>query len=391
MKYNLVRSTFDKQEIDSMKRVIKSDMYSMGKNVEEFEKQTAKYFKSKYCVMVNSGSSANLIGLAASILDNNVNLNRGDEILVTSLSWSTTYSPFYYLNLKPRYIDIDIDTLNIDVDKIESNISKKTKAIFIVNITGNPNEFSKIKKIAKKYNLLIFEDNCESMGAKYMGKYCGTFGLFGTMSSFFSHHICTIEGGLVLTNSRTLYEIMLSIRSHGWTRHLPKKSYIYKSKKDPFSELFNFILPGFNIRPIEFEGAIGKIQLKKLDSFVKQRSKNAILFKKLFKDSKYLKIQREIGQSSWFSFTLICVGKLKNKRNLLIKYLDQNNIETRPICGGDFTISPSAKYLGGNYKSRMKNSSYITDNGFFVGNSHINLEKELKYLKKKIDFYTNEL
>ncbi len=391
MKYNLVRSTFDKQEIDSMQRVIKSDMYSMGKNVKEFEIQTAKYFKSKYCVMVNSGSSANLIGLAASILDNNVDLNKGDEILVTSLSWSTTYSPFYYLNLKPRYIDINIDTLNIDVDKIESNISKKTKAIFIVNITGNPNEFSKIKKIAKKYNLLIFEDNCESMGAKYKGKYCGTFGLFGTMSSFFSHHICTIEGGLVLTNSRTLYEIMLSIRSHGWTRQLPKKSYIYKSKKDHFSELFNFILPGFNIRPIEFEGAIGKIQLRKLDSFVKQRSKNAILFKKLFKDSKYLKIQKEIGQSSWFSFTLICIGELENKRNLLIRYLDQNNIETRPICGGDFTISPSAKYLGGNYKSKMKNSSYITDNGFFVGNSHIDLAKELKYLKKKIDFYTNEL
>jgi len=388
MNYKLVSSTFDDKEIKSINEVIKSDMYSMGKNVSKFEDQCSKYFKSKYCVMVNSGSSANLIALSAAVLSENIDINKGDEIIVTSLSWSTTYSPFYYLNLKPKYVDIDIETLNIDIKKIESSITRKTKAIFLVNITGNPNEFDEIKLIAKKNNLIIFEDNCESMGAKYKKKYCGTFGLFGTMSTFFSHHMCTIEGGIVLTNNREFYETMLSIRAHGWTRNLPKNSIIHKKKGKDFDELFNFILPGFNIRPIEFEGAIGQVQLKKLGGFVKNRIRNSKIFYNTFKKYEDFILQKQIEESSWFSFTIICKGKLENKREQLIKFLNDNKIETRPICGGDFTKSLAAKYLGGNYKTKMRNAEYVTKNGFFVGNTHKLLNNEIKYLKIKIDeFY----
>jgi len=350
MNYKLVSSTFDDKEIKSINEVIKSDMYSMGKNVSKFEDQCSKYFKSKYCVMVNSGSSANLIALSAAVLSEN----------------------------------IDIETLNIDIKKIESSITRKTKAIFLVNITGNPNEFDEIKLIAKKNNLIIFEDNCESMGAKYKKKYCGTFGLFGTMSTFFSHHMCTIEGGIVLTNNREFYETMLSIRAHGWTRNLPKNSIIHKKKGKDFDELFNFILPGFNIRPIEFEGAIGQVQLKKLGGFVKNRIRNSKIFYNTFKKYEDFILQKQIEESSWFSFTIICKGKLENKREQLIKFLNDNKIETRPICGGDFTKSLAAKYLGGNYKTKMRNAEYVTKNGFFVGNYPKDLTKELKFLYKKI-------
>ena len=386
MKYPLVSSSFNKDEITQMKNVIKSDFFSMGPKVKKFEKITANYFGSKYCVMVNSGSSANLIALSAVLLSDKYNLNKGDEVIVPSLSWSTTYSPLFYLGLVPRYVDISLDTLNISINKLEKSITKKTRAIFIVNITGNPNYFDKVSKLCKKKNILFFEDNCESMGAKYNKQFCGTFGLFGTMSTFFSHHISTMEGGIVLTDSKNLYDIMLSIRSHGWTRHLDNQSTIHKKSKNEFDEMFNFILPGFNLRPIEMEGAIGISQMKKLNSFLIQRRKNAKYFLKKSKEyNQYFKVQQEVGNSSWFSFTIILCGYFEGKRSKILKKLKDNSIETRPICGGNFTKTKAAKYLGGNYKSRMPNTEYVHNNGFFIGNTHNNLSREIDYFFEIID------
>ena len=263
MNYPLASSTWDQNELDAIYTVIESNHFSMGEKVRLFEEKFADYFKSKYCVMVNSGSSANLLMIASLFYrKEGLSLKAGDEIIVPAVSWSTTYFPLMQYGLKLKFVDIDIDTLNLDINSLEESITKETKAIFAVNLLGNPNNFQLLKNIADKNDLLLIEDNCESMGAKFKHKHCGTYGLMGSFSLFFSHHINTMEGGMILTDDEELYQILLSIRSHGWTRNLPKINKISNKTNDDFYEAFRFVLPGYNVRPIEMEGAVGIEQLK---------------------------------------------------------------------------------------------------------------------------------
>ena len=222
MNYPLASSSWDQLEIDSMQRVINSGHFSMGKEVSEFEKIFAEFIGSKYAVMVNSGSSANLLMVAALFYKSSGNLKPGDEVIVPAVSWSTTYYPLHQYGLRLKFVDIDLKTLNYDLKKLETSINHKTKAIIAVNLLGNPNEFTKIKELVEDSDILLLEDNCESLGAKYKDKYAGTFGICGSFSTFFSHHISTMEGGLVVTDDEEIHHILLSLRSHGWTRHLPK-------------------------------------------------------------------------------------------------------------------------------------------------------------------------
>jgi len=241
-RYPLAKDTWDNDEIGAINEVIKSKRYTMGPKVREFEQRFAEYFGSKYAVMVNSGSSANLLAIASLVYSGR--LNRGDEVIVPAVSWSTTYFPLYQLGLKLKFVDIDIETLNMNLSELQNAISEKTKAIFAVNLLGNPNDFEKMQNIISGKNIVLLEDNCESMGARFHGRYTGTFGLLGTYSTFYSHHICTMEGGVVVKNDGELYHYMLSIRAHGWTRDIPKDSKIYSKRDDEFHELFNFIMPG---------------------------------------------------------------------------------------------------------------------------------------------------
>ena len=280
-------------------------MFSMGPKVKEFEKQFAKFFNSKYAVMCSSGSTANLLMVASLFFSKKPKLKAGDEIIVPAVSWSTTYFPLQQYNLRLKFVDIDLNTLNYNLKDLESAISNRTKAIMIVNLLGNSNEFDKIYELVKNRNIFLIEDNCESMGAKYNNKFCGTYGLMGTFSTFFSHHMATMEGGMVLTNNEEYYHILLCLRAHGWTRNLPNKNYVSNKSSDWFHESFRFILPGYNVRPVEMEWSYRLRTIKKLPSFIKQRRKNANYFKKLFEDDDRFLIQREIGESSWFGFSLI--------------------------------------------------------------------------------------
>ena len=223
MKYSLSNDTWDIQEIEAAHKVIDSRYFTVnGPHVKQYQEDFAKKFGSKYAVMSNSGSSANLLTMAALVYSGR--LQRGDEVLVTAVSWSTTYFPICQMGLKIRLVDIDLGTLNVDPDALEAAITPATKAVMIVNLLGNPNEFDRIRKICDEHNLIMLEDNCESMGATYEGKEAGTFGLIGSFSTYFSHHLCTMEGGMNVTDDEELYHYMLSIRSHGWTRHLPDSS-----------------------------------------------------------------------------------------------------------------------------------------------------------------------
>lgn len=380
MNYKLANSSWGVEEINAIHRVIDNDMFSMGSEVDKYEREFSKFFGSKYSIMCSSGSAANLLMISSLFFKKKNPIKRGDEIIVPSVSWSTTYFPLQQYGLKVKFIDIDINTLNYDLDVLENSITNKTKIILAVNLLGNPNNFARIKKIIKDKNIILLEDNCESMGAMFENKYTGTFGLMGTFSSFFSHHISTMEGGVVITDDEELYHIMLCLRAHGWTRNLPKKNMISNKSDNWFKESFRFVLPGYNLRPLEMSGAIGLEQLKKLPNFLKQREKNALLFNELFKNDERFYIQKEIGKSSWFGFSFIIKSEID--RNFIINKLTENNIESRPIVTGDFTKNDVIKYFNHEIFGKLKNSKLLDKNGFFVGNSQDDLRKELNYLHK---------
>ena len=379
-KYPLATSTWDEKELNAIQKVIDSDIYSMNNCVVEFEKDFCKYMSSKYAVMVSSGSAANLIMTAALFYTKNPMLKKGDEVIVPAVSWSTTYSPLQQYGLKLKFVDIDLETLNYDLDALKSAVSDNTKMIMVVNLLGNPNDFDAIDNIIGDRDIFIVEDNCESMGAEFNGKQAGTFGVMGTFSTFFSHHMATMEGGFVVTDNEELYHILLSLRAHGWTRNLPKENHVCEKSDDWFEESFRFVLPGYNVRPVEMSGAIGVEQLKKLPAFLEQRRKNAELFVKLFKNHKNFIIQKDVDNSSWFGFSLIIKPESKITRNEVVIKLQENGIECRPIVTGNFTRNDVLKYFDYTIHNKLKNADYLHDNGLFVGNSQVCLEDEIKHL-----------
>jgi len=380
--YPLATSTWDEKELNAIQSVIDKDIFTMGDSVKQFEEDFALFLNKKYCVMVSSGSTANLIATAALFYTKNPMLKRGDEVIVPAVSWSTTYFPLQQYGLKLKFVDIDLDTLNYDLEALESAITDNTKMIMVVNLLGNPNDFIKIDKIIKDKDIFILEDNCESMGAEYRGKQAGTFGVMGTFSTFFSHHMATMEGGFVTTDDEELYHILLSMRAHGWTRNLPKENKICTKSDDWFEESFRFVLPGYNVRPVEMSGAIGIEQLKKLPTFLMQRRKNAKLFVELFENHSDFMIQKDIDNSSWFGFSLIIKPTSTLNRKDVIKRLQENKIDCRPIVTGNFTRNDVMKFFDYEIHDTLKNADYLHANGFFIGNSQVCLEKEIKFLKE---------
>jgi len=383
--YSLATSTWDDKELQAIQSVVDSDIYTMGKSVQQFENDFSKFVKRKYSVMVSSGSAANLIATAALFFTQSSPLQRGDEVIVPAVSWSTTYFPLQQYGLKLKFVDIDLETLNYDLEALEEAVSDKTRMLVAVNLLGNPNDFNAINRLIGDKNIILLEDNCESMGAEYQGKQTGSFGIMGTFSTFFSHHMATMEGGFVTTDDEELYHILLSIRAHGWTRNLPKDNKVCRKSDDWFEESFRFVLPGYNVRPVEMSGAIGVEQLKKLPGFLEQRRKNAKLFLSLFEGHSDFIVQKDVGNSSWFGFSLIIKPTSSLKRQDVIQCLQENKIDCRPIVTGNFTRNDVMKYFDYEIHGELKNANYLHDHGFFVGNSQVNLTKEIKFLYETIE------
>ena len=276
--------TFGHEEINAAIDVLLSRNVTMGKNVISFENSFSEKFKYKKSVSCNSGSSANLLAVAAlSNLNMKNYLKPGDEVIVSALSWSTTVWPLIQLGLVPVIVDINLNTLNIDEKIIQDALSKKTKAIMPVHVYGNPCNMDELLRIAKKNKILIIEDCCEAMGAKYRGRTVGNFGEIGTFSFYFSHHITTLEGGMCVTNSIDLSERMKILRAHGWLRDIdyPEK---YKNTTLGIDKKFAFVDVGYNFRITELQGAIGLKQLTKLDNFIKKRRQVFLNWESIFKN-----------------------------------------------------------------------------------------------------------
>ena len=385
-KLSLASTSWNNSEIEAIKRVIETGFYSMGTAVKNYETEFAQFFGSKFCVMCSSGSTANLLMIASMFYRKKNPLKKGDVVVVPAISWSTTYYPLSQYGLKLRFVDVDPETLNYDLEKLATAVNDNPRLVMAVNLLGNPNDFGKIKKIIGNRPIEIVEDNCESMGAIFENKQCGTIGLMGTFSSFFSHHISTMEGGCVVTDDEELYHILLCLRAHGWTRNLPKQNHVSGTKSDfAFEESYKFVLPGYNVRPLEMSGAIGSEQLKKLPGFVQKRRENAEIFVDLMKYSSNFAIQKEIGQSSWFGFSILIKKGVRIERMKLIEHLEKNGIETRPIVGGNFVKNPVIKWLDHEVHDSLENAEFVDQNGFFVGNHHYNIADELKFLRNALN------
>jgi CDP-6-deoxy-D-xylo-4-hexulose-3-dehydrase len=378
--FKLALSTWDEMEVDAAIKVLNSGNFTMGENVKSFEKRFAEYIGTKFAVMFNSGSSANLAMLQGAKFMRNSILRDGDHIIVPSVSWSTTYFPVHQSGFILDFVDIDPLTLNIDTNQVESVITSKTRAIFAVNLLGNPAELEKLQKIAQDNNLLLLEDNCESLGAEVNGKKTGSFGLAGSHSFFFSHHICTIEGGMVTTDSKELYETLVSLRAHGWLRGLENINSVHNKSNNPWEDLYKFVLPGYNLRPSEISGAVGSVQLEKFPKFLEARRSNAEVFKDLFGNEEIIQIQSEFGKSSWFGFSIILKGFLAEKRNELVAFFAEKHIDSRPIVAGNFTRNPVMKHLKVGNLPNLQVADIVHDRGLFLGNHHLDSTSEIEWV-----------
>lgn len=347
MSYPLAVSTWGKEEKQALHDVIVSGHYTMGNKVSDFEALYADWCNTKHAVMVNSGSSANLLMVAAYSLRQ----QSAGTVIVPAVSWATSYAPFHQYGWKLKFVDIDKDTLNYDLEALKTAYTGK-ELILAVNLLGNPNEFKDFP------SMNILEDNCESMGAEYADMRTGNFGLMASHSMFFSHHIQTMEGGIITTDDDYFYNMLLCLRSHGWTRHLSKDNPLHAKVS-----AYEFLYPGYNVRPIEMMAAVGIQQMKKIDGFIEQRRENAQIWKDICKTRGWW-MQKEIGMSSWFAFAII-----SDEIEEIKKEFDAKHIEHRPIVAGNFTRSPSIKWYDHEIHGELKNADRVHDKGIYIGNA----------------------
>ena len=385
--YDLASHTWGAEEHQAIQRVIESGQLTMGPSVQQFEEDFARKFGIKHALMVSSGSAANLVGVAALFYKKERPLQRGDEVIVPSISWATTYYPLQQYGLRLRFVDVGLHTLNIDVTQLARALTPRTRMVVAVSILGNPCALDVLRAFCDRHGLYLLEDNCESMGATLGGKPCGTFGDINTFSTFFSHHISTMEGGIVATDDTELAHLARSLRAHGWTRDLPDDTTIYDRRADDFFEAYRFILPGYNARPLELSGAVGVEQLKKLDGMIAMRCKNAELFRALFEGDERFIIQQEVtgGSSSWFSFTLILNPALDIDRRRVMEALREAGIGYRIITGGCFLRHDVIKYFDYDTVGEIVNANTAHDRGFFVGNHPRDLTPQIQRLRDVLD------
>tara|TARA_B100000795_G_scaffold1478_1_gene1019 strand:+ start:240 stop:1451 length:1212 start_codon:yes stop_codon:yes gene_type:complete len=388
LKYPLLSNAFSSNDINEGIKVLRSKRITMSKITYKFEKFFARKMGAKYAVMTNSGSSANL--LAISCLTNPLSKNKiqaSSEVIIPAICWSTSLWPIIQNNLKPVFVDVELGTFNIDIESIEKKITKKTKAIMLVHVLGTSANMTKLMQIAKKYKIDIIEDTCESLGAKYNNKQLGTFGRFGTYSFYYSHQITSGEGGMILCNDTKDYNILKSLRSHGWSRDTNLHTN-FKKKFNNLDERFLFIGPGYNVRPTEIQSAIALNQFKRLNQFIKIRNINRNkIINNLKKNDKwknqfsFVEVESNI-KPSWFGLPILINKKYSYVKKEFLNYLSKKGIENRPIISGNFLNQPAATFY--NFKSTkndFKNADEIEERGFFIGLHTNNIkEVEIKYI-----------
>ena len=354
-----------------------SNFLSMGNKCREFEKEFSKIQERKYSVFVNSGSSANL-ALIQSLI-NIGKLSIGDKVGFSALTWATNVMPLIQLGLTPVPIDCEIGTLNISSSKIQEVILQDDiKCLFITNVLGFSDDINLIKELCEKNNILLIEDNCESLGSELNNIKLGNFGLASTFSFFVGHHLSTIEGGMIATDSEELYHQLLMVRAHGWSRDLGNNEKIKLGNKydvNDFYSRYTFYDLAYNLRPTEINGFIGITQIKFWDEVVEKRQNNFLYALRIMEKYNFInKLElSHMNKISNFAVPVICknshiADELKDK-------FQKNNIEIRPIISGNIYNQPFfMKYKDKDYF--LPNSELIHSNGFYFGNNHNIISEE---------------
>ena len=363
--YSLVGEPFIKEDMIAGIETLLSGRITMSKITKKFEQKFADYIGSKHALMVNSGSSANLLAVFSSVNPRSKNkLRQNDECLIPAICWSTSLWPIVQAGLKPKFVDVELNSFNLDLNKLEKKITSKTKAIMAVHVLGNSAKMSELMRIVKKYNLTLIEDTCESLGSTYNGKYLGTFGKFGSYSFYVSHQLIAGEGGMLVCNNSEDYKIAHTLRAHGWDRGLKKKQ----------NTEFNFINSGFNLRPLDLTAAIGLSQLKRLKQSIKTRTYNrnkiinSILNSEKWNNQLSFLEPQEKLKPSWFGIPILLNKRLIKFKRQYLKQLNNNGIETRPIISGNFLNQPSIDlYKLNNKKEKFPIAQDIENRGFFIG------------------------
>jgi CDP-4-dehydro-6-deoxyglucose reductase, E1 len=381
-RYELSNDTLNELEKEAAIEVLSSGKYTMGERTFEFERQFANWVGSKYATMVTSGSAANLIITEALLRStgDQVKLMPGDEVIVPALTWSTTVWPIIQLGLKPVFVDSDPNTLAIDLKSAESVMSERVKAMYLVPVLGCLPDMDPYVEFCKAYDIVLIEDVCESLGSFYNEKHAGSFGLLGSFSLYFSHHITSIEGGMVITDEKSLKDDLCSFRSHGGIRDRSDRKLI-SDMYPALDERFLFITSGYNLRPTEVQAAIGLIQLEKLDLMLQQREMLAAkLNDLLLTNAPWLKLigrealsselpikDRHKRQHSWMAFPMMIATDAPITSTELKSYFEASGVETRPIIAGNLTRHPACDKVDYRKADQLTICDATISSGFMIG------------------------
>lgn len=367
--------------------IISRKQLTMSSNVEEFERQFALYLNVPFAVMVNSGSSANLLALAA--ISNPLfteSVPQGSEVLIPAICWATSLWPIVQMGLKPVWVDVNPYDFQINLDDMRSKINENTSAVLFVHILGMSTNMDKAMEICAEHSLVVIEDTCESLGSKFNGRALGTFGVFGTYSLYYSHHITTIEGGMVVCKRQEDVDLLKCLRSHGWTRQLSNKDALEKTHSN-IDPRFLFVNLGYNLRPMELQGVLGISQLQKLDRYNDTRKKNYVNLRRVLDEKNTNCIlcfvtKRDGLDCAWFSFPIMINSSCKDRLLSYKEFLSSKGVENRPIISGNFNRQPALELFGIKSNDELFGADYIHECGFYIGIpcTKVWSDEELNYL-----------
>ncbi len=397
MKVPLASSGLRDIDIQTVMRVLASGNLTMGKEVKQFELKMSEYLNVKHFVMVNSGSSANLLMIEALLrpTSSRPRLNPGDSVLVPAVAWPTTIWPLIQLGLNPLFVDVDLDTLAIDLTAAQNLIDSSripVRGIFPIHPLGKSIPPSKLAEFAKKNDLVLINDACEALGSWSEGKHAGTEGIAGSYSFYFSHHITTMEGGGISTNSDEFADDLRSMRSHGWSRDR-SDVVSWTEKKSSNDAKFLFVSTGYNVRPMEIQAAIGSNQIEMVDSFIMRRREIARKVQSRL-EGKNLRIiggdslKREPETHSWMLIPLIVLGDhADTRKQIIVEQLESMGIETRPILTGNFLSQPAIQRITRHAVDprAFKVAERVTNDAFMVGAHHDLTDEQIEYLCKSLE------
>jgi len=391
LKYPLVDSTYDNIEINKSIEVLKSGQLTMGPLVKKFENNFSKFVGASYSLMVNSGSSANLLAFSAITNPARKNhLRPGDRVAIPAVCWSTSLWPIIQTGLVPVLIDVDPKTLNLSLYSLKKAILKDNiKAIMMVHVLGNSTEIDEMLDIVKNNNIILIEDTCESLGSKYKDDFLGTIGEFGTFSFYFSHHMTTIEGGMIICKNMEDYDLLKCLRTHGWSREQSNKEKLEKENRN-IDPRWLFINIGFNLRPTEIQATFGIEQIKRLDIMNNNRRENVRKLRRTFMTNSMWENQLAFPKATkdldpcWFGFPFLVKRKLNMRQ--LTENLFTHGIETRPIISGNIAIQPALKLFNVDLSmGPFVGAQEIHDRGLFVGcHSKLLDDEKVDFLVKAV-------